>query len=215
MGPATGLDFAVLTENEAAAALDDLARLRITVFRDWPYLYDGDPDYEARYLGRFAASGGAVIVAARDRHGRMVGAATAAPLTDHADEFAAPFANAGLDPGDYFYLAESVLLPEYRGRGAGRRFFEMREMAGRAQGFSRAAFAAVIRPANHPARPHGYVALDAFWQRLGYRPVAGLIAEFSWRDIGAAAESVKPLKVWDRALEAMDPAPGDRRRVDE
>jgi GNAT superfamily N-acetyltransferase len=76
----------------------------------------------------------------------MVGAATAAPLTDHADEFAAPFANAGLDPGDYFYLAESVLLPEYRGRGAGRRFFEMREMRAGRRGFRARGFAAVIRP---------------------------------------------------------------------
>ena len=28
--------------------LDDLARLRIEVFRDWPYLYDGDLDYERK-----------------------------------------------------------------------------------------------------------------------------------------------------------------------
>jgi len=30
--------------------ISELARLRIRVFRDWPYLYDGDADYEARYL---------------------------------------------------------------------------------------------------------------------------------------------------------------------
>jgi GNAT superfamily N-acetyltransferase len=92
----------------------------------------------------------------------MVGAATAAPLADHAREFAAPFARAGLDPKDFFYLAESVLLPEFRGQGAGRAFFEMREAAARAQGFGRAVFASVVRPAGHPARPDDYVPLDAF-----------------------------------------------------
>jgi hypothetical protein len=98
------------------------------VFADWPYLYEGDADYEARYLSRFAASPGAVMVAARDGGGRMVGAATAAPLADHADEFAAPFARAGLDPADFFYLAESVLLA--RVPRAGRRTDFLRDARG-------------------------------------------------------------------------------------
>ncbi|MCY0096088.1 GNAT family N-acetyltransferase [Hoeflea ulvae] len=195
-----GLRYAVLSARDAQAALDDLARLRIDVFAAWPYLYQGDTAYEAGYLARFAASPGAVIIAARDAGGRMVGAATAAPLVDHAQEFAAPFAAAGLDPADYFYLAESVLLPEFRGQGAGRRFFEMREAAGRAQGFSRAVFASVLRPSDHPARPQDYVPLDAFWRRLGYQPLQGLQAQFSWRDTGDAQDSVKHLQVWGRAL---------------
>ena len=197
---ASGLSFSVLTATEIDAALDDLARLRIEVFAAWPYLYEGDRAYEARYLSAFAASPGAVVVAARDGQGRMVGAATAATLADHAAEFAAPFATAGLDPADYFYLAESVLLPGHRGQGAGRTFFEMREAAGRAQGFERAVFASVIRPEDHPARPTSYVPLDAFWRRLGYRPLDGLKAEFSWRDIGEADETVKQLQVWGRDL---------------
>ena len=36
----------ILTGDAVAGALDDLARLRIAVFRDWPYLYDGDVAYE-------------------------------------------------------------------------------------------------------------------------------------------------------------------------
>ncbi|MDF1609624.1 GNAT family N-acetyltransferase [Hoeflea sp. YIM 152468] len=200
MTASADLHYSVLSPAGIAAALADLAQLRIAVFAAWPYLYDGDADYEAGYLSRFAASPGAVVVAARDDAGRMVGAATAAPLTDHAEEFAAPFAGAGLDPDQFFYLAESVLLPEFRGRGAGRAFFQLREAAGRAQGFGRAAFASVIRPADHPARPDAYLPLDPFWRRLGYQPLVGVRAEFSWRDIGEAQESSKPLQVWCRDL---------------
>ena len=196
----TELTFSVLGADEIGGALEDLARLRIDVFAAWPYLYEGDAAYEQRYLARFAASPGAVIIAVRDAGGRMAGAATAAPLADHSDEFAAPFARAGLDPRDFFYLAESVLLPEYRGQGAGRRFFDLREAAARAQGFSRAVFASVMRPEDHPARPSDYMPLDPFWRRLGYRPFEGLVAEFSWRDIGATAETVKPLQVWGKML---------------
>ena len=40
----------ILTGNAVGEVLDDLARLRIAVFRDWPYLYDGDVAYERDYL---------------------------------------------------------------------------------------------------------------------------------------------------------------------
>jgi hypothetical protein len=39
-----------------------------------------------------------------------------------------------------------------------------------------------------------------FWRRIGYRPLEGLEAEFSWRDIGEADESVKRLQVWGREI---------------
>lgn len=200
MASKTGLSFSLLTANQIEQALDDLARLRIAVFADWPYLYDGDAAYEAHYLQQFASSPGAVVVAAWDVNGSMVGAATAAPLSDHADEFAAPFARLGLDPDGFFYLAESVLLPEYRGQGAGRQFFEMREAAARAQGFEHTVFASVLRPEDHPAKPANDHTLHAFWERLGYEPYPGLLAEFSWRDQGEADESVKAMQVWGRQI---------------
>lgn len=55
-----------MTGTALAQALPTLARLRITVFRDWPYLYDGTLNYEQDYLARFAQAKNAVVVAARD-----------------------------------------------------------------------------------------------------------------------------------------------------
>ena len=46
------------------AALDDVARLRIAVFRDWPYLYDGSLEYEREYLTTYRDSPGALLVGA-------------------------------------------------------------------------------------------------------------------------------------------------------
>ncbi len=184
---------------EIPGTLPDLARLRIAVFRAWPYLYDGDEAYEARYLATYAESPGAVVVAARDGE-RIVGAATGTPLGEHDAAFAAPLATRGYDPGEVFYCAESVLLPEYRGQGAGHAFFDLREAHARALGHRYAAFCAVIRPAHHPARPAGYRRLDTFWRARGYRPLEGAMASYSWRDLGDAAESSKPMQIWIRAL---------------
>ncbi|MCR9135740.1 MAG: GNAT family N-acetyltransferase [Alphaproteobacteria bacterium] len=188
-----------LTGDALKAALDDLAMLRITVFREWPYLYEGDLDYERRYLSKFAASDGAVIIGAFDGD-RLVGAATGAPLIDHFDDFAEPFQKAGLLPEHYFYFGESVLLADYRGQGIGVRFFTEREVAARRNGFDRVVFCGVIRPDDHPSRSANYVPLDGFWRNRGYRPMPGMICEFSWRDIGDAHETPKPMQFWTREL---------------
>ena len=45
-----GVTVEPMTGEEIEYAIDDLARLRIEVFADFPYLYDGDLVYEAQYL---------------------------------------------------------------------------------------------------------------------------------------------------------------------
>ena len=186
---------------DAAPYVDDLARLRITVFRDFPYLYDGDPAYERKYLATYAGSEGSVFVLALDG-GRVVGAATGMPMAAETDEVRAPFLAAGRDPGDYFYFGESVLLPAYRGRGIGVKFFEGREAQARRLGLTFCTFCAVERPADHPRRPAGYVPLDNFWGSRGYRHHPELRTTFTWRDLDETEESEKPLSFWIRDLAA-------------
>ena len=182
-----------------AEALDDVARLRIEVFRAWPYLYDGDLEYERKYLQSYRDSDKAIVVGAFDGD-RLIGASTGAPLVDHADDFAAAFEGSGLDLSEIFYCAESVLLSDYRGQGVGHSFFDLREAHARALGFRKSAFCGVQRPADHPMRPENYRPLDAFWRARGYEPLPGVVAEFSWKDIGQQGETRKPLQFWKRDL---------------
>lgn len=188
----------VLTGEALGAALEDVARLRIRVFHDFPYLYDGDEDYEQDYL-RAYQSPGAVVVAAMDG-ARVVGAATGAPMVDHAADFAAAFADRPEPLDQIFYCAESVLLREYRGQGIGHAFFDAREAHARGLGLTFNAFCSVIRPADHPARPADYRPLDPFWRKRGYEPLPGVVARFLWRDLGDPAETEKPLQFWMRSL---------------
>lgn len=192
------IEVRALTGPALDAALDDVARLRIAVFRDWPYIYDGSLAYERDYLESYHGPG-AVVVGAFDG-AKLIGAATGTPLEDHAEDFAAPFAHTGLALTDVFYCAESVLLPGYRGRGLGHAFFDAREAHARALGRSFSAFCSVQRPADHPLRPEGYRPLDAFWRKRGYAPMPGVVARFRWTDIGEANASEKPLQFWGRQL---------------
>ncbi|MBV8769678.1 MAG: GNAT family N-acetyltransferase, partial [Hyphomicrobiales bacterium] len=89
-------------------ALPALAKLRIEVFREWPYLYEGSLDYEANYIERFARLKHGVIVVASDA-GEAVGAATAAPLEGQNPDVTQPFVERGCDLKKLFYFGESVL----------------------------------------------------------------------------------------------------------
>lgn len=184
---------------ELEAHLDDVARLRIAVFRDWPYLYDGTLAYEREYLATYRDNPGALLVGAFDG-GVLVGASTSTFMEDHAEAFQTPLARVGVQVGAILYGAESVLLPAYRGQGLGHRFFDLREAHARTHGRTHVAFCSVLRSDDHPARPATYRSNDAFWLGRGYTPLPGVLAEFAWKDLGDAGDSVKPLQFWMRQL---------------
>lgn len=179
--------------------LDALARLRIEVFRDWPYLYDGSLDYERTYLARYGRAATGTIIIARDG-GETVGASTALALEEEDPFVKEPFIKAGFSLQDVFYFGESVLRSSYRGRGIGVRFFEEREAAARSFGKRWACFCAVVRAADHPAKPADYVPLDVFWQHRGYVRRPDLISSFQWRDIGDEEETAKSMVYWMKDL---------------
>ena len=131
---------------------------------------------------------------------RLVGAATAAPMEDHAAEFADPFRTAGYDLTEILYCGESVLLPDYRGQGAGHEFFDRREAHGRALGRRFSCFCAVIRDENDPRRPPDHRPLDPFWRRRGYAPMEDVEARFAWREVGASEEIEHRMRFWIRRL---------------
>lgn len=189
--------------NGAAALpyMGDLAALRIEVFREFPYLYEGTLEYEHRYLKSYAEHARSVIVLARDGE-RVVGASTAMPLTEHGENMAPVLAKAGFDPERIYYFGESVLRASYRGRGTGHAFFDHREAAARRHGFDITAFCAVIRPDDHPLRPADYVPHDAFWKKRGYTKRDDIVASFAWRDLGETAETDKPMVFWVKELGA-------------
>lgn len=189
-----------LAGGELGPWLDAVARLRIAVFRDWPYLYAGDLAYERDYLQAYARSPESVFVLAFDGD-EVVGASTGLPLADDTDAFQRPFRESGRAVDDVFYFGESVLLPAYRGLGLGHRFFDEREAHARALGrFAWTGFCAVDRDPADPRRPAGHRGNEAFWTKRGYVRQPGLTVHLAWQEIGEPAATEKPLTFWLRPL---------------
>jgi GNAT superfamily N-acetyltransferase len=175
--------------------IDALAELRIMVFREFPYLYDGSFVYEQKYLKRYTTSDKTVVVLALDGD-KVVGASTGMPMSEEDPMVRRPFESAGLDPNSYFYFGESVLLQAYRGKGIGVRFFQEREAHALGLGFSMTTFCAVDRPVDHPRIPADYQPLHSFWKKRGYVMHPELKATFKWQDLDEDTESDKQLTFW-------------------
>ena len=86
------LTFKCLSGAALHQYIDELAQLRMQVFRDFPYLYDGDAAYEARYLSTYIAAPESIIVLAFDG-AKAVGASTGVPLKHETAEVKLPFLN--------------------------------------------------------------------------------------------------------------------------
>ena len=179
-----------------AQYIPELARLRIEVFRDFPYLYDGDYDYEKKYLQTYVDTPESVIVLAFDRD-KVVGASTALPMKYETEQLKQPFLDHGYNLGDVFYCSESVLNKDYRGLGLGVRFFEQREAHAKdLGGFKFITFCCVERPMDHPRRPANYVPLDKFWNKRGYFKHPEFKTTYSWKDLDELQETPKPMTFW-------------------
>ncbi len=183
------------------SAIPALTRLRIEVFREFPYLYDGSPEYEAAYLETYLECADSLIVTVQDG-AEIVGASSALPMVSETPELRQPFEKTGWDVKHVFYLAESVLLPNYRGRGLGHQFFEQREAhARKLGGFTHSAFCAVKREIDHPARADGPRSLEGFWRGRGYAPDNNLSATLHWKEIGQAAQTPHEMGFWFKTLD--------------
>ena len=195
------LTFVTKKGQEIESVFDDLAALRIAVFHDFPYLYEGTVAYEKEYLKTYSSSERAFLFAVYD-HDKMVGATTCIPLLDETADVRKPFEEAGFDLSKIFYFGESILLREYRGMGLGHRFFDEREAHARSfQEYNLTCFCSVERADNHPAKPVDYRPNDAFWTKRGYKKENSLVSYLEWPDIGDNESSEKQMIFWTRGLE--------------
>ncbi|WP_329743356.1 GNAT family N-acetyltransferase [Dyella sp. A6] len=185
---------------EVADWCDAVAGLRIEVFRQFPYLYDGDAGYEKRYLTTYAQSANSLLVVALAGD-HVVGASTGLPLSEAASAFREPFSDQGIALDDVFYCGESLVIPAFRGQGLGHRFFDERERHARTLGKKWSAFVSVDRAEDDPRRPPDYRSNEPFWQRRGYAPQHHMKVRLPWKQVGEARETEQTLTMWLHALE--------------
>jgi GNAT superfamily N-acetyltransferase len=185
---------------EAAKFIEEISRLRISIFREFPYLYDGDKKYEEKYLQTYFSCPESYVAICFDEE-RIIGASTAIPMKYEEENFKMPFITNGFDPSKICYFGESILMPQYRGLGIGKSFMKKREeFAKRIGGISDIAFAAVVRDQNHPLRPKNYQALNPFWKKMGFKEASNFFVYFPWKELGEKDQTPKKMQIWMKKI---------------
>jgi len=185
---------------EVAKLIPEIAKLRIEVFAEYPFLYEGDLDYEKRYLNKFTEMEDSIAVAAFDGK-KLVGVSTGYPFRCEDEALQKVFLDSGRNPDEYFCYGESVLLKPYRGQGLANAFYSEREKHVREMGrFSKICFFTSKRPEDDPRRPADYRPLDGLWKKWGFIKHDHLVGKVSYKEIGESAESPKEMVFWIKEL---------------
>lgn len=188
----------LLTGLNVKKYLEEIASLRIEIFREYPYLYDGNRNDELNYLQHYAEVSDACAIVAFDDE-NVVGAATGIPL-GREEGLHAPFANSHHPVNETYYVGELLFYPAYRNQGLGVDLLAMMENYVRFLGRYRyLACATVVRPDDHPQRPQEYVQIERFLARTGFVALPGITTSFAWREIDGSS-SEHPMQFWVKSL---------------
>jgi GNAT superfamily N-acetyltransferase len=145
-----------------------VAKLRMEVFRDYPYFEEPDLDRETLYLRKIASCKESIGVLIFDNT-TLVGASLGHPLNIEEASVQQPFKDKHLDVDSYFFFGDSALLKNYRGRGIGHHFFDAREAhVLHHKKFKHICFCVPDCPENDPQKPKDYIPLHDFWRKRGY-----------------------------------------------
>lgn len=180
--------------------IHELAQLRINIFYEWPYIYEGSLEYEKKYLSTYTQNDESFLAIATLNE-KIIGASSAVKLSRADTAFSTPLKQAGYNLDEWTYFGESLLMSEYRGQGVGHQFFDLRENWARSMNSKGCLFCSVIRSSDHPLRPAHPRDLEPFWRSRGYSPLEDIVVHYSWPDRNAKQESEKPMKVWIKHLE--------------
>jgi len=150
--------------------LDHLAALRISIFREYPYLYDGDKEYEKHYLKKFSKAQDACIVLAIYED-KVVGALSGLALKAE-DELIFKAWESDPDFERIYYISEILIDRTYRKMKLGSLLFKEFNQWIETKKYTKIVFATVERPDDHPLKPDTYQSPDNFWHKNGYKVAA-------------------------------------------
>ncbi|SRR5581483_6392476 len=180
--------------------IHSMAKLRMEVFKDYPYFKDPQHDDEIAYLKRLSLNKETIAVLIFDNT-TLVGVSLGSPLEIEEETLRHPFKERKWSIESYFYFGDSALLKRYRGRGIGHHFFDAREAhVSHYKKFKHICFCVPEHHALDPNRPKDFIPLDDFWRKRGYVHHPEIKCHISWKKINETHPTDQPMSFWIRDL---------------
>ena len=172
----------LLTGTAIADGLDDMATLRLDIFQEYPYLYQGRREDELEYLGTYAEAPDACVMLAYDGQ-TVIGAATGMPLIHEDAQMIDAFTGTTLPLNEIYYVGELLFRSAYRNCGLGQKLLARLERQIHSFGsYRRLTCATVERPDDHPLRPRDYLPITRFLASTGFVRLPGVTTSFVWQE---------------------------------
>lgn len=189
--------YKVLTGSELQAVIPFLVEQRITMFREYPYLYEGNKTEENEYAQWWAQLPDSAAAVAY-YNGEIVGLLTGASFVQFDEHFAGSIAlfNKNNQPAqDYYYCGEAFVLSEHRGKKISNVLFMLLEQHAQTLGYTKGCFITEIH-AHHPLKPKDYRPLNG--ASYGYTKT-DLTFNFNWLTVqpdGSSRDQEHILTYW-------------------
>lgn len=201
----SSLDIEIVKGDDIQLYIKEISEFRIRYFRDFPYLYVGNFDYESKYLQGYSDDQCSLLATIRNKKKQLVAISTGLPLSSPSpilENALQLFNKAGISPSKIYYYGEVIIDYPHRGKGLLKEIFRFQDNHVKALGFTRSAIATVIRDDKDNRAPGGYLNPDIIWQNLGYRKTA-IVFEYNWPTLqfdGTTQDSANQMIYWVKDL---------------
>jgi GNAT superfamily N-acetyltransferase len=196
----TDIHVRSFTGNGLKPYLHSLAKLRMEVYKEFPYFEEPDLERETKLIKKTFQSKESIGVLIFDNT-TLVGVSLGYPLSIEEAALQRPFKERNLDIGSHFFFGDSTLLKAYRGRGIGHHFFDAREahVCGLKK-YKHICFCVPEQLETSAEAPKDFIPLHDFWRKRGYVKHSELDGFLSWKNIGQTASSEKKMVFWLKSI---------------
>ena len=188
------LEYKSYTGPEAREFFEDIARLRISEFKPYPYLYDGNISCERQYLESYFVCPDTLIILVFDQ-GQVVGFSSSIPLVADMGEIKNTFVNANYNLEQWLYIGEVIIQDPYQRQGALNKFLEEHGKHAQNLGLTKLTAMFVDRPANHTLKPKDYFPTELLFEKKGWRDLQ-IDIKLKWKQVDTGQEENNTLSFW-------------------
>lgn len=178
--------------------LKDITDLCITIYKEYPYCYEGTEEEYFPFIEYYALSDNGIASLLFDND-RPVGIAIGMPMSEMREKYREPFTKARPyeDFDKLFYLGEFLLLKNYRGRGLGKEMYlEIERSVKENENLKKICFCKIDESNQIHLESENYKPLDGFWEKIGFNKCDDITVIVHWQNVGEVDDSPHKLVYW-------------------